>query len=197
MSGLPLQPAGGPWSPALRRGLLAALLLAAILLLGWLAPARRAPPLAVIGGDDPELAYARQAQRLIAGARERLWMAMYVVRPDDGPIGALLQALADASARGVDVRVCLDRGAGFDGVPDAKHEAPAAWLRGRGVRVVLDEEGRTTHAKALVADGRRILSGSHNWTRSAMLANREVSWLIDDPAAAGRIEAMLAGVPGW
>jgi phosphatidylserine/phosphatidylglycerophosphate/cardiolipin synthase-like enzyme len=124
-------------------------------------------------------------------------MSMFVIRPDDSVIGELLQALVAAQARGVDVRVCLDLGKGFDGEPDLKHEAPAAWLEAHGVPVVLDEAGRTSHAKILVVDGRRILSGSHNWTRSAMTANREVSWLIDDAAAAARIEAWLAEVPGW
>ncbi|MBN8527187.1 MAG: hypothetical protein J0M02_17785, partial [Planctomycetes bacterium] len=156
-----------------------------------------APPRPVGGDDGEELAYPREARRLIDGAHERLWMAMYVIRVDDGPVGGLLQALADAAARGVDVRVCLDRGSGFDGEPDPKHESPAAWLSAHGVRVVLDEERRTTHAKVLIADGRRILSGSHNWTRSAFMSNRELSWLVEDPRAARRLEAWLGEVPGW
>lgn len=161
---LPLQPSGQPWPPALRRTALVLVLAIAVLLVGALAPARVPPPRLVLGGPDHEQDYAREARRLIDGAQRRLWMAMYVLRPDDEIIGGLLDALAAAAARGVDVRVALDRGAGWDGQPDAKHEAPAAWLAAHGVRAVLDEEGVTTHAKVLVADGRLVLAGSHNWT---------------------------------
>lgn len=195
---LPLQPTGQPWPPAIRRAALLAVLVLAVLALGWVAPRRGRPPQVVLGGGvDQEMAYAREARRLIEGARTRLWMAMFVIRPDDGPVGGLLDALAAAAARGVDVRVALDRGNAFDGSPDPKHEAPAAWLAAHGVRAVVDEAGVTTHAKVLVADSRLALAGSHNWTRNALVANRELSWLIDDPASAQRIEAWLAAIPGW
>lgn len=197
MSGLPLQPQGQPWPPHLLRITLLVALVLGVLLVGWLAPSRHAPPRLVLGGEDREMDYARQARRLIDGASQRVWLAMYVIRPDDGVVGGLLEGLAAARARGVDVRVCLDVGKGFDGQPDLKHEAPAAWLAAHGIRVVLDEPGRTTHAKALVVDGRRVLAGSHNWTRSALTANRELSWVVDDPAEAARIEAWMAAIPGW
>lgn len=194
---LPLQPSGQPWSPGLRRAALILLLAAGVLLLGVLAPARGRPPQLILGGPDRELDYVREARRLIDGARQRIWLSMYVLRPDDSVIGSLLDGLAAAAARGVDVRVALDRGAGWDGQPDNKHEAPAAWLAAHGVRAVLDEEEVTSHAKVLVVDGRMVLAGSHNWTRSAVTRNRELSWLIDDAGSAAAIEAWLGAIPGW
>ena len=194
---LPLQPTGQPWPPGLRRAALVLLLALAVLLLGALAPARTRPPQLILGGGDHELVYAREAGRLIDGAQHRLWMAMYVVRVDDDVIGGLLERLAAAAARGVDVRVALDRGAGWDGQPDIKHEAPAAWLAAHGVRTVLDEKEVTSHGKVLVADSRLILAGSHNWTRSAVTRNRELSWLVEDVQAAVAVEAWLAAIPGW
>lgn len=194
---LPLQPTGQPWPPGLRRAVLVLLLVLAVLLVGWLAPSRPRPPQLILGGPDREMAYAREVRRLIDGAHSRLWMTMYVVRPDDGPIGAMLEALVAAVARGVDVRVVLDRGAAWDGQPDLKHESPAAWLTTHGVRVILDEVAVTTHAKVLVADGHLVLAGSHNWTRNAVTANRELSWLVDDPAVAVEIEGWMAAIPGW
>jgi phosphatidylserine/phosphatidylglycerophosphate/cardiolipin synthase-like enzyme len=42
-----------------------------------------------------------------------------------------------------------------------------------------------------------VLAGSHNWTYRALTANREASWLVEDPAQAARAETWLASVPGW
>lgn len=194
---LPLQPGLRPWPPWMVRSLLLLGLVLAVMAVGWLAPVRSVPPELILGGPGFERAYARIAERLISTSRRRCWMAMYVVRPDGNAVGDLLEALAAAAARGVDVRVLLDCGAGWNGAPDEKHLAPAKWLSGHGVRVVLDEADRTTHAKILVVDGERILAGSHNWTGSALSTNREVSWLVSDPAAASQVEAWLAAVPGW
>lgn len=197
MSDLPLQPAPDAWPPRWRRVAAVLALALAVLLAGALAPGRNLPAQAVLGGPGAELGYAREARRLIDGAQRSLWMAMYVVRPDDGPVLELMEALAAAQARGVDVRVVLDAGGDWDGQPDLKHEAPAVWLRARGIHVVLDEAGVTTHAKVMVADGRRILGGSHNWTRRALTTNRELSWRIDDPGAAATIGAWLGAIPGF
>lgn len=194
---LPLQPGLRPWPPWLLRSLLVLALALAVIVVGLVAPARAAPPELILGGPGFERAYARAAERLIAGAQRRCWLAMYVIRPDGGVIGDLLDALAAAAARGVDVQVLLDRGAARDGVADDKHLAAEAWLSGHGVRVVLDEIDRTTHAKVLVVDGTWVLAGSHNWTSSALTSNREASWLVSDPDAASRIEAWLDAVPGW
>lgn len=195
---LPLQPDLHPWPPLLRRIAAVAALVLAVLLVGIAAPARRRPPELLLGGDRAlEGVYARDAERLIASARSRCWLAMYVIRPDDGVVGGLLEALAAAQARGVDVRVLLDRGQPRDGVADDKHVAAEAWLREHGIRVVLDELELTTHAKVLVVDGRSVLIGSHNWTRSALTANREAAVRLDDPGRAGEVEAWLRSVPGW
>ena len=194
---LPLQRDLHPWSPGLRRIAMVLALALAVILAGWLAPSRQTPPLLILGGPKHEGDYARVAEQLIAGAHQRLWMAMYVIHPGDPVVDGLLAALAAASARGVDVRVCLDLGAPRDGVVDDKHVAAEAWLRAHNVHVVLDEANKTTHAKLLVADSRTVLAGSHNWTRSALSINREASWLVEDPAAAAEAEAWLAAVPGW
>ena len=62
---------------------------------------------------------------------------------------------------------------------------------------MLDEEDRTTHAKVLVVDDRHVIVGSHNWTRSALAANREWSVEIDDAVIAHHIQAELSSLPGW
>ncbi len=196
--GLPLQPTLSPWPAWARRGAVLAAASAAILALGLAAPGRAAPVRIVLSGPGHALDYAREARRLIDGAGERIRVVVYVVRVDEGPVRDLLQALADAVARGVDVRVCLDYGAKFDDPAiDPKHEAPAAWLQAKGVTVVLDEEDRTTHAKVLVVDRRHVLLGSHNWTASALTRNREAAVVLDDPTLAEELEVgLFATIPG-
>ena len=96
------------------------------------------------------------------------------------------------------MQIALDRGRDWKThEPDGKHEAPAAWLKAHGVRVVLDELERTSHTKMVIVDSRRVVVGSHSWTHSALTTKREASLLIDDPALAARLERELAGIPGW
>ncbi|MBA3685570.1 MAG: hypothetical protein H0W72_10075 [Planctomycetes bacterium] len=198
---LPLQPDLRPWPVWLSR-LIAVLALAiALVVLGLIAGARRAPPRLLLSGPGNEFVYARAVERLIAGARSRVWVAMFVVRAEDeAAVRPMLQALADARGRGVDVRVCLDLGdrVGMAGEPDAKHEVAAAWLRGLGVPVVIDERERTTHSKVVVVDDRYAIVGSHNWTYSALGRNREASLLVDDPAIVAELErGLFATIDGW
>jgi phosphatidylserine/phosphatidylglycerophosphate/cardiolipin synthase-like enzyme len=198
--GLPLQPDLTPWSAGHRRLLVIVLLALVVIVAGAFAQTRREPPRLLgshgrPGSDD----YHTTALRLIAGARARVTVALYVARlDDDGPVMHLIQALSDAARRGVAVRVVLDRGRDWrTGELDAKHVEVAERLRRAGVRVVLDEDDRTTHAKVLVVDDHQVVVGSHNWTRSALTANREWSLLIDDPEIAARIQSELATLPGW
>ena len=196
--GLPLQPE----APSRHRWLAPVLATVAIagclLALGLAGVARRPPTDLLVTMPGEPLAYARAAERLIAGARRRVWVMQYVVRVDDGPVGALLTALAAARARGVEVRVALDRGKlyGSD-APDPKNDAAAAWLAEHGIPVAWDEEGRTSHAKVLLVDDATAVIGSHNWTRSALVDNREVSAVVTDPRQVARIRELVASVPGW
>ncbi|MBA3699112.1 MAG: hypothetical protein H0W78_09675 [Planctomycetes bacterium] len=198
--GLPLQPDLTPWTAGHRRLLVIVVLALVVIVAGAFAQTRREPPRLLgshgrPGSDD----YHTTALRLIAGARARVTVALFVVRlDDDGPVQHLLNALAAAARRGVSVRVVLDRGRDWrTGALDFKHQEVAEHLRRSGVRVVLDEIERTTHVKVLVVDDRQVVVGSHNWTRSALTANREWSLLIDDPEIAGQIQTELATLPGW
>lgn len=203
---LPLQPDLRPAPPWLGRLLAALALAVAVLALGLVSGARRRPPEVLLTDGHP-YAYLRAVERRIALARERVWVAMYVIHLDgdpdaaapDDPPAALMRALAAAAARGIDVRIALDYGRHREtGAIEPKHVAAQEWLAAHGVRVVLDELERTTHVKAVVVDGRWVVMGSHNWTRSAIARNREVSLLLDDPALAATLDReVFARVPGW
>jgi phosphatidylserine/phosphatidylglycerophosphate/cardiolipin synthase-like enzyme len=195
-----LQRRSRPGDPWVRRLLALAAVLAGLLATALILPVRNVPARLILDGPDDAGNYARCAERLIGGAHERISLALFVMRrEDDGPVGELCQALARAAARGVVVTVLLDAGKdALTGVEDRNRDA-VEWFTSQGIRVVRDEHEVTTHAKVLVIDGRQILMGSHNWTRSALSRNRESSVLIDDPAQARAIEAWLglgAAAPG-
>jgi len=198
--GLPLQPDLTPWTAGHRRLLVIVLLALGVIVLGIFSQIRREPPRLLGSHGRPGIEdYHTTALRLIAAARERVTVALFVVRlDDDGPVQHLLTALSDAARRGVSVRVVLDRGRDWrTGEVDPKHLAVAEHLRRSGVRVVLDEAERTTHVKVLVVDDRHVVVGSHNWTRSALTTNREWSLLIDDVDVAAQIQAELSALPDW
>jgi phosphatidylserine/phosphatidylglycerophosphate/cardiolipin synthase-like enzyme len=194
---LPLQP-GQPWT----RGwqvLVSFVVVAGMLVgLGWLGLARRAPLELLITEPGQPLRYAQAAERAIASAHQRVWVMQFVIRLDDGPVLALVEALAAAKARGVDVRVVLDRGQLYGTTdPDLKNERAAAWLQAKGVEVVWDEVASTSHAKLVLVDDAVVLIGSHNWTRAALTGNREVSMALHGPAEIAAIAALFARVAGW
>jgi phosphatidylserine/phosphatidylglycerophosphate/cardiolipin synthase-like enzyme len=201
MSELPLQPSLRPLSPRLRQfGALAALVGVA-LALGIASRPATPPPRLLSGGLDHIDSYGRVVDRLIRGAEHRVWVmlfVMYLGEEDDHPVNALCQALADARARGVDVRVVLDLGRDWETQEiDDKHESPVAWLRAHGVPVMVDELERTSHAKLVLVDDEVVVLGSHNWTRSALTANRETSLLLHDRRLLVQLEALFLSVPGF
>lgn len=199
----PLQPELRPTPPWLSRLLLLAGLIVVMQVLGLISQLRHRPAELLLSAGKP-LATARALERRFATARTRIWLMMYVIRceddaaPDD-PVMALLEALVAAHRRGVDVRVCLDLGRTREtGEIENKHTNAQAWLEQRGIRVVLDEDSITTHAKVALIDDRWVLLGSHNWTRSALTTNREASVVLDDRGMVQHLETQLfAGIPGW
>lgn len=191
-----LQRRSRPGDPWVRRLLALALVLGLLLATALVLPVRHALPRLVLDGPDDTGGYARSAERLIAGAHSRVRLCMFVIRrDDDGPVHQLCQALATTAARGVDVTVLLDAGKdALTGDEDRNRDA-VAWFTAHGVKVVRDELDITTHAKVLIVDGRFLLMGSHNWTRSALSRNREGSVLIDDPVQAAAAERWLGFTP--
>jgi phosphatidylserine/phosphatidylglycerophosphate/cardiolipin synthase-like enzyme len=94
----------------------------------------------------------------------------------------VLARLAERASVGVRVEIIVD---GQQTSIDAIH---AGWPRGAGrARVwtsAADGRGRAVrlHAKALIADGRRALIGSANFTASGMRSNLELGVVLDGPA---------------
>jgi phosphatidylserine/phosphatidylglycerophosphate/cardiolipin synthase-like enzyme len=88
----------------------------------------------------------------------------------------ILKALAEAAARGVDVRVILDR-SDEDGSRSA-----ARWLADHGIGPLIDDRVEIAHNKVMVIDGRAVITGSFNFTRAAQDRNAENVLLVDGRA---------------
>jgi phosphatidylserine/phosphatidylglycerophosphate/cardiolipin synthase-like enzyme len=118
---------------------------------------------------------------LVAGAASALAVEMEELSDP-----AMVQALLDARLRGVAVTVVLPA-SGRSAATDAA--AGRLLAAGADVRALAAPD---VHAKAVVADGRRMYVGSANLTAGSLDANRELGLLLEDPAAVGTVAATIA-----
>ena len=100
----------------------------------------------------------------------------------------ITKAIRGAYERGVAVRIISDNDKSNDRGSDIDllHQA--------GLAVRLDRSSNHMHHKFAVVDGRTLLNGSFNWTRSASEYNQENIVIVDDPkqitAFSERFEAL-------
>lgn len=102
----------------------------------------------------------------VARAKQRILVQAYSFTSPP-----IYEALAEAKARGVDVRILVDKEArspNFRG-------AGARYDQQRGVQVAVDEiAGRgIAHNKVMVIDGGTVVTGSFNFSRQAETTNAE------------------------
>lgn len=100
---------------------------------------------------------------------------------------AAVQALADAAGRGVAVDVVIPASGRSAATTAAAGRLAAAGARVRAL------PSPVVHAKAVVADGRRLYVGSANLTAGSLDANRELGVVLDDEAAAHAVAGTIAG----
>jgi phosphatidylserine/phosphatidylglycerophosphate/cardiolipin synthase-like enzyme len=134
-------------------------------------------------------------------ARRRVLATQFLVelRPEfDGEryVLMLCRALAEASWRGVDVRIVLSRFVGDPGL-DVNGIA-RRWLQARGVpvRVYQARPGsrrEELHTKLAVVDDDLGIVSSHNWTPGAFVANREAAIAVRSRDVAGRLAEAFEG----
>ncbi|MGA9852058.1 MAG: phospholipase D family protein [Gammaproteobacteria bacterium] len=82
----------------------------------------------------------------------------------------ILAALGRAKARGVDVRVILDK---TDAESYERHKPVAAVIAAKGIPVWIDASVRIAHNKLMIIDGRDLITGSYNFTYAAADDNAE------------------------
>ncbi len=136
----------------------------------------------------------RQAESFI-----HLYMYLVILPPmeTESVVYRLVNALAEAKERGVNVRVVLDQnvdwteGSAFGfWDPSGKNRRAYEYLRQRGVDVFFDDKTDFTHAKLLVIDKETVILGSSNWSEKALTRNLETNVLIRSQECA---EELLQG----
>ena len=130
---------------------------------------------------------------LIAGAVSELMVVSYVAYE----VPSLVQALREATYRGVGVKVVLEApttmGGGLetDSIAKIRAAVPEArvfvWHRPDGLQGVV-------HAKCAVADGRTALVTSANITAAAMRRNMELGILLKGGRHPGRLQRHFAAL---
>ena len=94
----------------------------------------------------------------------------------------ITDAIITAHKRGMDIRVITDNDKSLDQGSDIE------LLARQGVAVKMDRTSNHMHHKFMIMDGKALITGSYNWTRSAALYNHENILLTQD---AGVVKSFL------
>ncbi len=111
----------------------------------------------------------RRIEALFDAARISVDVCVFTITDD-----RITDTILKARRRGVVVRVVSDNEKGLDPGSDLER------LRDGGVGVAVDDSPHHMHHKFAVFDGRIVLAGSYNWTRSAADCNEEDLVVSDD-----------------
>jgi len=105
----------------------------------------------------------------------------------------MISDLIDASERGVDVRVVIER-ADWNLDNTEENRDVAQVLDRSGVDVYFDPPGTTSHTKLVIVDDRYVVVGSTNWSHYALDSNNEVNVVMDSDGAAGAFTRYFEGI---
>jgi cardiolipin synthase len=152
----------------------------------------------------PASKYYEAALTEISNAKSTIQVFMYLISvfPDqpNSQSTKLVEALANAKARGVDVKVTLDQNIDFleesreEAIYQNKNQEAYELLKRSGVPVFFDEANTYTHAKAIVIDGETVILGSTNWSKAALTKNHEASALIRSKEFAQSLLADMSSI---
>lgn len=133
--------------------------------------------------DKEGAVYCDAVLDLIRGARESLLFQIPYIgmpsnpREDRGYIDELIKALAQKLKDLDDARLILRVGGSAFSSP-----AHTAWyLKSKGVDIKKRvQQIEDHHTKGMIVDGKRVLLGSHNWSKPGVTLNRDASLLFDN-----------------
>jgi phosphatidylserine/phosphatidylglycerophosphate/cardiolipin synthase-like enzyme len=135
-------------------------------------------------GEQTALELAQRAARFLGEARSTLDLALYDVRLPGEPGDVVAEALRDAAARGVAVRIAYNADHDervFPPPPRTKPELIESLpFPTRGIPGIPD----LMHHKYVVRDGESVWTGSANWTTDSWTLQENVIVLTHAPAVA-------------
>lgn len=143
--------------------------------------------------DISDERYFQAVHKEISQAKDSIYMAMFeiYIYPDDVHSAPyrLVQDLIDAHKRGVRVKVFLDRSYGYD---EDKNDLSFLILSKSGIDVRFIAPSKRLHDKLIVVDKEITISGSTNWSYSALKLNSENADLIRSKGyAKGKLKNIL------
>lgn len=121
---------------------------------------------------------------LISNAKNELVLTVYVLTDT-----SIVDNLENALERGIKVEIYL-----YEGDVCEKNKAVIYILQLQNkfdYLKIYRIKDKMLHAKVLVADGKKILSGSANFTFSGMISNYELGFLVEDPSMALQILKLI------
>ena len=136
--------------------------------------------------------YYGRVSELIAGAASSIDVCMFHIAlpSEDHPTRELLDGLLDAHARGVSVRVLVDRDRPADPYGSTIVNSPARELLNQDAELCrFDDEALLLHSKYLVLDRQAVVLGSHNWSAGSFFAFDDVSVVVHSPEYAADLTA--------
>lgn len=125
----------------------------------------------------PESCAQRIVDRIDAATSTVRVQAYYLSQP------LILRAIAAARKRGLDVAVILDKSQDRRGSARSRYTG-ATYLANAGVAVWIDDVPAIAHNKVIVLDGRVVMTGSFNFTKSADTRNAENVVIIESNVVA-------------
>ena len=129
--------------------------------------------------DISDNKYFQAVHEKLSGAKDSVYIAMYSISIELDKTGSepyiLLQDLIDAHKRGIRVEVYLDR---YKAYNESKNDSAFLMLSREDVPVRFIMPGKILHDKLIVIDKNIVISGSANWSYSALRLNSENSDLI-------------------
>ena len=135
--------------------------------------------------------YFSEVMGLFNAATQRIRVVMYGIsyspKYAGGKVNQLVEALAAARARGVDVAVIIDL-SDYNALLNKVNRPAKEFLAGAGVAVFDDPEKTTTHAKLIVADDVAVV-GSVNWGKDALETRNETCVAVRAAAVADAFAA--------
>lgn len=145
-------------------------------------------PSAAITGNDISLTplldknFASALISEINNAEESIDMAMFEFKfyeNEKNKAHQILDALVNASARGVKIRILLDASDWNDEIGKDNNKT-INFLKSQVIDAKLDNPKRTLHSKLIIIDN-KVFVGSHNLVFFALERNNEASILIENP----------------